>query len=92
MNFKKRGLPHAHILICLEDKDKIKNIHDVKKIVSAQIPDINLHPLAFKTASKCLMHGPCGPAFPDVPCMKDGLCSKKYPKELCEETLMVADK
>jgi hypothetical protein len=92
VEFQKRGLPHAHILICLDKKDKINNAFDVDKIVSAQIPDPLLHPLAYETVTKCLMHGPCGPAFPGSPCMVDGKCSKKFPKDLCEDTTLLADK
>ena len=33
------------------------------------------------------MHGPCGPAFPDAPCMRGRLTCKKYfPKDYCEQT------
>ena len=69
----KRGLPHAHILICLAEKDKVKKIKHIDSIVSAEIPDSSLHSLAFETVSKCLIHGPCGPAFPNSPCMKAGV-------------------
>lgn len=33
-----------------------------------------------------MMHGPCGDTYPNAPCMKDGRCSKKYPREFNEET------
>ena len=79
VEFQKRGLPHAHILICLYKDDKIKSIEDVNRIVSAEIPDQNQHPLAYETVTKCLMHGPCGREFPKAPCIKDGYCSKKFP-------------
>ena len=39
IEFQKRGLPHAHILLILEQQDKIKTIDDIDKIVSAEIPD-----------------------------------------------------
>ena len=86
IEWQKRGLPHAHILICFDEESKIKTIKQVDAFVSAEIPDINKHKLAYETVSACLMHGPCGPAFPDSPCMKDGKCSKHFPKPLCEET------
>ncbi len=33
-----------------------------------------------------MMHGPCGPAFPNAPCMQDGRCSKGYPRPFRNET------
>ena len=39
IQFQKRGLPHAHILIFFHHDDKIKDADHVYTIVSAQIPD-----------------------------------------------------
>ena len=34
-----------------------------------------------------MMHGPCGlPGVPTKPCVKDGPCSKRYPKAFCPVT------
>ena len=38
IEFQKRGLPHAHIVIWLHDEDKPVNIEDIDKIISAEIP------------------------------------------------------
>jgi hypothetical protein len=35
--------------------------------------------LAYETVTKCMIHGPCGAAYPSAPCMKDEKCSKQYP-------------
>ena len=91
IEFQKRGLPHAHILLilnnnCKLDPDRIDNI------VSAELPDNIKHPKAYETITKCMMHGPCGKDFPNAPCMKanklgDGFsCSKGYPRNFNEET------
>lgn len=82
--FQKRGLPHSHLLIILDPKDKPSTVDDFDSIVSAQLPHPDNDPILFKTISKHMIHGPCGPAFPDAPCMKErgknGVkeCSKGY--------------
>lgn len=91
VEWQKRGLPHAHILICLCEEDKILTESDVDNITCAEIPDKELHPQAYKTVSKCMLHGPCGKAFPNSPCMVDGLCSKKFPKAFAEKTQLTQD-
>lgn len=33
-----------------------------------------------------MVHGPCGPLKPSCPYMKDGKCTKGFPKQFQEET------
>ncbi len=42
IEFQKRGLPHAHILMILLPEDKPKTPEDFDKLVCAEIPDRNL--------------------------------------------------
>ncbi|PKY32833.1 hypothetical protein RhiirB3_321082, partial [Rhizophagus irregularis] len=49
VEFQKRGLPHAHILLILAPKDKIYLVEKYDSIVSAEIPDPEVHPLAYET-------------------------------------------
>jgi hypothetical protein len=86
VEFQKRGLPHMHLLIFLQQLHKIRTADEVDSIVSAQLPDPVAHPMLHQTVTKCMLHGPCGPEYPNAPCMVDGQCSKHYPKEFCEET------
>ncbi len=92
VEWQKRGLPHAHILIVLALQDKINSIEDIDSLVSAEIPDQKKHPKAYDTISACMVHGPCGAAFPLSPCMKDGKCSKKFPKDYAPETILGHDR
>ncbi len=34
------------------------------------------------------MHGPCGVAFPNAPCMEDGKCKRQYPHKFQSETVL----
>ena len=87
IKFQKRGLPHMHLLIFLDQEDKIHNANDVDDIVSAQIPDPELHPLLYQTVTNCMLHGPCGEHNRGAPCMVDGSCGKHFPKPFSEATV-----
>ena len=86
IEFQKRGLPHAHCLFILEHNCKPKTNQEIDNTISAEIPDPVLHPELYATITKTMVHGPCGALNPNAPCMVDGVCSKLYPKNICEET------
>jgi PIF1-like helicase/Helitron helicase-like domain at N-terminus len=86
VEFQKRGLPHAHILLILASEDKIRSVEKYDSIVSAEIPDSVMYPLAYETVVTTMMHGPCGILNPSAPCMKNGICQKHYPKSFQENT------
>ncbi|GMF44782.1 unnamed protein product [Phytophthora fragariaefolia] len=86
VEFQKRGLPHAHILIILAEEDKPRARAIIDKLVSAKIPDEVSNPELYKTVMTCMMHGPCGNLDPNCACMKDGSCSKGFPKPLVAVT------
>ena len=91
IEFQKQGLPHIHLLIFLKQQFKICNAKHVNSIVSAQIPDPVAYPLLYATVTKCMIHGPCGPEFPNAPCMVNRNCSKHYPKDFCAKTHLGED-
>ncbi|CAG8781230.1 2621_t:CDS:1, partial [Rhizophagus irregularis] len=64
----------------------LHSAEDYDAIVSAEIPDPNVHPLAYETVISSMMHGPCGVLNPSAPCMKDGFCQKHYPKSFQSST------
>ncbi|GMF48411.1 unnamed protein product [Phytophthora fragariaefolia] len=86
VEFQKRGSPHAHIVIIVADEDKPRTREIIDKLVSAEVPDKEINPDLYETVMTCMMHGPCGPVNPDSPCMKDGKCTKGFPKPLLEVT------
>jgi hypothetical protein len=85
IEFQKRGLPHAHLLFILNPQDKPKTIEDIDRIVQAEIPDPDQKQL-YQTVTKCMNHGYCGSLNPDSPCIHNGMCSKRYPKQFQEVT------
>jgi hypothetical protein len=72
VEFQKRGLPHAHILIFFTEDYKPHTIEDVDHMISAELPNLETNKLAHETIAKYMMHGPCGAAFPNAPCMEEG--------------------
>lgn len=87
VEFQKRGLPHAHILVIFDKDSVIRDADDVDKIISAEIPDENKWPRLHNIVTRHLMHGPCGKFRPNAPCMsKDNngksFCAKRFPRIL----------
>ena len=56
IEFQKRGLPHAHLLIHLAIEDKLQNSDDVDKLISAEIPDPVSQPRLYEIANQILIN------------------------------------
>ena len=52
IEFQKRGLPHAHILLIVDSLDKPLNAEEYDSVVSAEIQDPVRFPLAHQTVIK----------------------------------------
>jgi hypothetical protein len=83
IEFQKRGLPHAHILIIFKSANKLKTSTAVDAMVSAEMP---LDPVARAMVTKNMIHGPCGVHNINAPCMVNGQCCKGFPKSFATET------
>ncbi|UYV82124.1 hypothetical protein LAZ67_21001012 [Cordylochernes scorpioides] len=83
VEWQKRGLPHAHILVWLANKLRPTQIDSV---ICAEFPDPIQDPLLYNIVVKNIIHGPCGEYNPVSPCMKNSSCSKKYRKQFLVET------
>ncbi len=88
VEFQKRGLPHAHILIFFIEDCKPHTVEDVDRMISAKLPNSETNKLAHETVVRCTMHGPCGAAFPNAPCMEESKCKKQYPRKFQSEMVM----
>ena len=94
-------LPHAHILIILAACDRVFTPELVDSIVVAELPpdpkDTNdeaekkqrerLQTIVLSN----MVHGPCGKAKPGSPCMENGKCTKRFPKEFQKQTVVDKD-
>jgi hypothetical protein len=82
IEFQKRGLPHAHMLVILAEEDKITTADHVDDVVCAEIPDPVTHPRLHAIVMKNMIHGPCGKLNPTCICMEDGKCKKEVPEAI----------
>ncbi|XP_039610024.1 uncharacterized protein LOC120529870 [Polypterus senegalus] len=87
IEFQKRGLPHAHILLILKESCKPKNEELIDKIVSAEIPNIEITPPLHAIVTKHMIHEPFGALNPNSSCMTNDKCSKDFPKEFQIKTI-----
>ena len=92
IKFQKRGLPHVHMLIFLDNEDKIRNIDQVDQIISAEIPDKSTNPQLYKIVKQFMIHGPCGQKHINSPCMDKNVeqCTKKFPKQFIDNTIITS--
>ncbi|XP_054782009.1 uncharacterized protein LOC129289243 [Prosopis cineraria] len=91
IEFQKRGLPHAHILVFLANKDKLSTAKDIDNIISAEIPNKEAQPELHDVVVNYMLHGPCGIANPHSPCMDKGICTKQFPKNFNSTTVIHED-
>lgn len=91
IEFQKRGLPHMHLLLFLDSDDTFTTPDKIDNVVCAELPNPITDPHLFDVISKTTVHGPCGDANPRAPCMRDGKCSKNFPKPFSDKTAMSID-
>ena len=59
IEFQKRGLPHAHILLIMDAECKPKRTDMIDSIVSTEIPDRDTNPKLYEIITTQNIHGPC---------------------------------
>lgn len=91
IEFQKRGLPHCHMLIILDNHCKMNTVETNDQYISAELPNPKEEPLLWEIVTKHMIHGPCGVHNLKSPCMDNGQCTKKFPKPFQNETQVAPD-
>ncbi|CAI0560984.1 unnamed protein product [Linum tenue] len=73
---------HAKLSILIDD---IKKNSYFGKTIATKIPDPQQDLVGYEAVCKFMLHGPCGEANTNAPCVK-GKCSKQFPKEFHSAT------
>lgn len=88
IEFQKRGLPHAHMMFILENNDKLDTPKKINRYVYAEIPDPLREPKLHEIVLRTMIHGPCGAVKPTNSCMDQNKCTKNFPKQFQNETII----
>ncbi|GJU06527.1 DNA helicase PIF1, ATP-dependent [Tanacetum coccineum] len=88
IEFQKRGLPHCHILLWIEPQDKLTTTGKIDNYISAEILNKDEDPELYQLVTNHIMHGLCGAENPSCPCTVDYKCTKKFPKQFNESTVI----
>ena len=83
------------MLLILRPEDRPRTADDVDTIVSAELPDPTESPQSARLQQivlSSMVHNQCGDARPTAACMKNGRCSKRFPKPLSADTLWQEDR
>ena len=91
IEWQKRGLPHAHILIFLHPSNKYLNLEDIDNMISTEIPNKDTHLELYELVSKHMIHGPCGLPNRRTPCMLDGKRIRFFLKKFQQATIVDND-
>jgi hypothetical protein len=88
VEFQKRGLPHIHFLVWLAVSKSEFSATTINDFICAEIPDVTTDPLGYALVDEFMIHDPCGDDNRRCPCMKDNKCSKNFPKQFQDETIV----
>ncbi|GJS94912.1 helicase [Tanacetum coccineum] len=89
--FQNRGLPHAHILLWLEERFKCTTPDEINDIISAELPYLAKDLDGYKVVFEYMLHEPCSKDAKYAPCTTEGKCSKHFPKVFLAETVIDED-
>ncbi|GJX42382.1 DNA helicase, partial [Tanacetum coccineum] len=86
LEFQKRGFPHFHTLLWIDESVRVRRDEDIDNYVSAELPIRDIDPEGYRVVSELMMHDPCGLANPSAVCMQNNSrCRQDFPKEYCHQ-------
>ena len=85
IEFQKRGLPYAPILLIMDREHKPITPAFIDEIASAKILDRNKNHLLHQIVTSQNIHGPCGNINRNSSCINGGQCTKNFPKQWLDE-------
>nr|KAJ0220248.1 hypothetical protein LSAT_V11C200059400 [Lactuca sativa] len=88
IEFQKRGFPHSHMYPFMHSDYKLPSVEFIDLIISAEIPYIDEDPELYSLVNEFMIHGQCGVENINYPCIVDKKCSKNFPKQFCNHTLV----
>ncbi|XP_074373675.1 uncharacterized protein LOC141714026 [Apium graveolens] len=92
IEFQKRGLPHAHILLFLDQTMENPTTSRIDEIVSVEIPDPNVDLDGYDAVKKHMIHGPCGQLNKNSPYMIKDKCARHFPKKFSDQTTIYSER
>jgi hypothetical protein len=82
IEFQKRGLPHAHILIWVKNEHQPRDADDIDAVIRAEIPDPQTEPALYALVIQSMIH-----VCDHNRCLDEhGHCKKGFPKAFTEST------
>lgn len=71
IEFQKRRLPHAHILLFLIKQSKLQSPEDIDKNIKVEMPDKNQKPKLYEIVKNTMIYRSCGENRSNAPCIKN---------------------
>jgi hypothetical protein len=85
IEFQKRGLPHIHLMLTLDEADRPDTPEKIDLLVSAEIPDPVEEPQLYNVITANNFHGPCR----SRPCWTGSGCKQGFPKPFSDRTVQL---